>query len=382
LQEPEQVRQSRLIREAQQAAAESGIDPVSEPERFLEVVDPIVEGDPLLRSGIRAQIVRLQRELATEPQKRVVRVVGGTEQANQYADQFPNLSLSSLSEGQSATINLEGNRPTGIDVETADRPETFTTLTAEEKQAAGIDPTEFAQRNNLTRRIHTAGGQTINVGDESNPAFDALTDQFKNDLTQASEAATQATGLLQEVNRATDLLSQGNFSTGAVRPVLTGLRGIAEDLGVSIDPALREAGVENLGEVSDAESFRAFSSNLTTRIAGRLPSNLNQSEINLILDASSQLGKTPEANASALAAFKASAELTQRNASRLTEAAAEGTQELIAEQRRQREKGTEEFEALAERYKEEILEQRSGAASDTSQGDGRLRYNPETGRVE
>jgi len=66
LQEPEQVRQSRLIREAQQAAAESGIDPVSEPERFLEVVDPIVEGDPLLRSGIRAQIIRLQRELAPE----------------------------------------------------------------------------------------------------------------------------------------------------------------------------------------------------------------------------------------------------------------------------------------------------------------------------
>jgi hypothetical protein len=66
LQEPEQVRQSRLIREAQQAAAESGIDPVAEPERFLEVVDPIVEGDPLLRSGIRAQIIRLQRELAPE----------------------------------------------------------------------------------------------------------------------------------------------------------------------------------------------------------------------------------------------------------------------------------------------------------------------------
>jgi len=66
LQEPEQVRQSRLIREAQQAAAESGVDPVSEPERFLEVIDPIVESDPLLKSGIRSQIIRLQRELAPE----------------------------------------------------------------------------------------------------------------------------------------------------------------------------------------------------------------------------------------------------------------------------------------------------------------------------
>jgi len=66
LQEPEQVRRSRLITEAQQAAAESGIDPVAEPERFLEVIDPIVESDPLLKSGIRSQIVRLQRELAPE----------------------------------------------------------------------------------------------------------------------------------------------------------------------------------------------------------------------------------------------------------------------------------------------------------------------------
>jgi len=117
-------------------------------------------------------------------------------------------------------------------------------------------------------------------------------------------------------------------------------------------------------------------------LAERLPGNLNQQEINLISNASSQLGKTPEANAAALASFRAGAELAQRNASRLTEEAAKGTQQLIAEQRRQRERGTEDFEALAERYKEEILEQRSGAASDTSQGGGRLRYNPETGRVE
>jgi len=268
------------------------------------------------------------------------------------------------------------------DFEAPTQRETFTPLTPEEKQRLNLDPTKFAQRNDLTGRVHTSGGQTINVGDESNPAFDALTDQFKNDLTQASEAATQATGLLQEVNRATDLLSQEDFSTGAVRPVLTGLRGIAEDLGVSIDPALREAGVENLGDVSDAEAFGAFSANLTTRLAERLPGNLNQQEINLISSASSQLGKTPEANAAALASFRAGAELAQRNASRLTEAAAKGTQELIAEQRRQRERGTGDFEALAERYKKEILERRSGAASDTSQGGGRLRYNPETGRVE
>jgi len=71
LQEPEQVRRSRLITEAQQAAAESGVDPVSEPDRFLEVIDPIVESDPLLKSGIRSQIIRLQRELAPDPRNAI-----------------------------------------------------------------------------------------------------------------------------------------------------------------------------------------------------------------------------------------------------------------------------------------------------------------------
>jgi len=372
---PPEVQQAEAIKQVQQEVAERGLDPTTNPREFGQYVSSrfqeLGQSDLATRSLLQAR--QLESQFAPEPveTERVIR--GGTKLGE----------AAGLREGESAVGTfVNGQRTSLSDVERQEQPERFTPLTPEEKQAIGIDPTKFAQRNNLTGRVHTSGGQTINVGDEADPAFDALTDQFKNDLTQASEAATQATGLLEEVNRATDILSQGDFSTGRVRPVLTSLRGIAEDLGVSVDPALRQAGVENLGDVSDAESFRAFSSNLTTRLAERLPGNLNQQEINLISDASSQLGKTPEANAAALASFKAGAELAQRNASRLTEAAAKGTSELIAEQRRQRERGVEEFETLADRYKEDILNQRSSASPDTSQGDGRLKYNPDTGRVE
>jgi len=351
---PEEDRAMQL-QGLQDRLAQQGLDPSQDPYGFFTGLAS--ELNNMGMQGEAVQAMMQAREFATDP----VEMKPATFY-NPETDQY----VQGAYTPQGVPIDTATGQPLGqgfveSDYESPTQRETFTPLGPEEKQALGIDADKFAQRNDLTGRVHTASGQTINVGDQANPAFDALTDQFKNDLTQASEAATQATGLLEEVNRATNLLSQGDFTTGSVRPVLTGLRGIAEDLGVSIDPALREAGVENLGDVSDAQSFAAFSANLTTRLAERLPGNLNQQEINLISSASSQLGKTPEANASALAAFRAGAELAQRNASRLTEAAAQGTQELIAEQRRQRERGTEEFETLSERYKQEILEQRRGS---------------------
>ncbi|MDR9407192.1 MAG: hypothetical protein RI516_08230, partial [Spiribacter sp.] len=104
LQEPEQVRRSRLITEAQQAAAESGIDPVAEPDRFLEVIDPIVENDPLLKSGIRSQIIRLQRELAPEPVETEIRFVGGTPRAKALQQRYP--EVGQVEDGQEITLTL------------------------------------------------------------------------------------------------------------------------------------------------------------------------------------------------------------------------------------------------------------------------------------
>jgi hypothetical protein len=252
--------------------------------------------------------------------------------------------------------------------EEPEQTEEFVPLTPEQKTALNLDPNKFAQRNTVTGRVHTSGGQTINVGGEQDPAYEALTDQFKSDLERASKSASQATGLLQEVDRATTILSDPGFNTGAARPVLTNLRALAEDLGVSVDPALEAAGVEDLGQVSSAEAFRAFSANLTTRLAERLPGNLNQQEINLISTASSNLGKTPEANAEALASFRAAAELAQQRASSLTRAASQGTDAFIEEQKRQREVGIDRFRRLTERYKQRILEER-GASTERVGGE-------------
>lgn len=358
LDEPPEVKRNNAIRQVQQEVAERGLDPMANPAEFGEFVSSRFQEleQPELAMRTQLQI----RQMMPEQEERRVTLRGGTEEAEQFAQR----TGYTVPEGQTFALGLKGDSVTSEENITPEQDANFVPLTAEEKQQIGLPVDTFAQRNTRTDRIHTAGGQTIEVGGEADPAIDALGDQFKGDLERASEAATQATGLLEEVNRATDLLSQPDFNTGAARPLINQFRAIADDLGVSLDPALEEAGVENIGQISDAQSFAAFSANLTTRLAERLPGNLNQQEINLITRASSDLGKTPEANAEALAAFRAGSELAQQRANDLTEAASGGTEAFIAEQRRQRETGTERFERLSERYRKEILESRRGEQQD------------------
>lgn len=355
--ETEADRKSRILGQIQQEVVDRGFDPMTDPEGTFNYISERARelGDPQVAALAQRQkfdYIRQLREMMPEPVERNA--------ATFYNPQTGEFVRGYTAEG--VAFDESGNRlPSGFVEREFERPTqnaSFVTLSAEEKQSIGIDTNKFAQRNTVTGRVHTSGGQTINVGGQPDPAFEALTKQVENDLTSASEAATQATGLLQEVNRATQILSNPEFNSGAARPILTNLRALAEDLNVSIDPALEAAGVEDLGQVSGAESFRAFSANLTTRLAERLPGNLNQQEINLISTASSDLGKTPEANAEALASFRAGAELAQQRANALSRAALEGTEAFLDEQRRQREAGIERFERLAERYKQEILQSR------------------------
>lgn len=99
-----------------------------------------------------------------------------------------------------------------------------------------------------------------------------------------------------------------------------------------------------------------------------MPGNLNQQEINLIKTAASDYGRSPEANARVLAAFRASAELSQRRANELNEAAWDGTESFLATQRKHTETGLEEFRRLTEKYQQEILSSRGTAPPSDQNG--------------
>ena len=350
---PPEVQRNEAIKQVQSEVAERGLDPTANPSEFGDFVAKRFEelGQGELATKTRLQIQQLmpeKDELPAEAQNLEFRakesgLVKGTPEYKRF-------------------MRSGGEMP--------EQQDSFRPLTKQQKEQFGIPGEKFAQINTGTGRIHTSSGQTINVGGGSDPAIDALGDQFKEDLKRASEAASQATGILQEVDQATDVLMNPDFGTGQVKSAVTGLRGIAEDLGVSIDPALEAAGVENLSDVSDAESFRGFSSNLTTRLAERLPGNLNTQELNLLKDAATNLGKRPKANARALASFRASAELAQDRATALTRAAANGQEAFINEQERQRNLGVERFEKLTSRYTDEIMQERNATPSnDESSGD-------------
>src|SRR6056297_3014747 len=158
---PAEVQRNEAIRQVQQEVSQLGLDPLSNPTEFGQVVSSRF------------------RDLGYDDL-----AVQSLLQARQLQGDAPDTSTFYSPEGEpvQASVNREGrlvtldNRDiTGQGFGTSRPPqedETFVPLTPEEKRQAGINPDVFAQRNTVTKKIHTGGGQTINVGGEPDPAVE------------------------------------------------------------------------------------------------------------------------------------------------------------------------------------------------------------------
>lgn len=195
-------------------------------------------------------------------------------------------------------------------------PEMFRTLgPAAIQSSIQPDPLTFEQQLELRRAGASRTNVSTNVGGEKKFSEETgkLTAQRLDDVIKTGRSAV---GTQQSLNQAADLLVEGGVSTGTLQPAITGLQGLAADLGVDIDSALKKANIRSLGSLQDKQEFDRLSKTVIIDGFEKFKGNLNDREVRLALDAFSNLGKSEGANIKALASLKASSQLAIERAQR------------------------------------------------------------------
>lgn len=126
------------------------------------------------------------------------------------------------------------------------------------------------------------------------------------------EAGNTAANMEQSLTQLSGLLASG-VPTGSLQPAVTGLQGVAADLGIDLSGVAKAAGVD-LGRLETKEEFDRVSTALVIDGFEKFKGNLNQQEVKLAIDAFPRLGRGEEGNRLAIASMLASARLAQERA--------------------------------------------------------------------
>lgn len=168
------------------------------------------------------------------------------------------------------------------------------------------------------------------------------------------ETGDRAASSLPIFSQLSDLLSRGT-QTGAVTSLTLPLREIATDLGVDVNKIGEALGV-NAGEITSQQDFNRLAARVVIDSFEQFKGNLNPQEVKIALDAAANLGKTPEANASAIAAGMAAAQIAAEDGARAAAAQSGDEVRTVAVERARR--GVDRFKMLKGQFEQQILSSR------------------------
>lgn len=202
-------------------------------------------------------------------------------------------------------------------------------------------------------------GPLVSVNNSGETAFDKESAKklagLQSDIVSAGELAA---GTLPNFAQLSTLLGSG-VQTGAVASSTLPLRAFARDLGVDLDASAKALGV-NFGDVVSQQDFDRVSRQVIIDGFAKFKGNLNEKEVELAVNAFGNLGRTPEANISAIAAGMAAAQLAAEDGARAIQAQSSADVRALSAERARR--GTGRFTQLKKQYEEQIKANRQQAA--------------------
>lgn len=246
-------------------------------------------------------------------------------------------------------------------------------LTIKDQRAAPPSPELFYQGNTATQKAWDPDkGAYVVVG--SRPTFapgvninmpagetafakesGKLLAQRKFEIVGSGERAANA---LPQLSQLGDLMSSG-VKTGPASSITLPLRAFARDVGVDVDAVAESLGVP-LGDVVSQEDFERLSAQVIIDGFEKFKGNLNEKEVGLAMNSFGNLGRSEEANISAIAAAMAAAELAAEDGARAVQAGTSNDLIQLATERARR--GTDKFKQLKSQYESQIKSARPAAA--------------------
>jgi len=211
-----------------------------------------------------------------------------------------------------------------------------------------------------------------------------LSDPQVSTIENAAEAGDQARNIEFTLGAVEDLAVQEDIPQDALQPLITGAQGYADALGLDFEGALSSLGYEGIGDLSGKQELNRLYTDLVIRGFDKFKGNLNDREVRLAQNAQPGIGKSRDANLKAIATQRAAAEIAKRDSRMFLSATT--PDEFSSALERRDERSLDEFRELRDTYYEQ-LKSKSGGTQGQEGGsqegqNERLRYNPETGRLE
>lgn len=155
-------------------------------------------------------------------------------------------------------------------------------------------------------------GTTINVGDQQTAFSKELGKQQAEQLSAIIQTGQRANATEQDLKQMAALLNAGT-ETGTLQPLLSGLQGLAADLGVDVEGAAQKAGID-IGDLANKQEFDRLAKRVIIDGFEKFKGNLNQREVELAENAFANLGRDEEANKFAIASLIASQRIAKQRA--------------------------------------------------------------------
>jgi hypothetical protein len=307
--EPPEVKRANAIRQVQEEVRQTGLDPMSNPAEFGELVSNRFQelGYPDLALRTQMQIRQMMPE-AQEPE-------------GLY--------------GQYVAARRAGDIPESLSFQ------------------------EFRQ---------SGSGPQTSVTVEGDTTPPELTDAQQSVIENYSSTAETARGVEFDLYQAGEILSQEDVDTGRLQPLILNVQGIAEDLGIDFNEALANAGFEGVGDLASKEELDRVLNRVLINSFDKFKGNLNTREVNIAFDANSNIGRSKEANIRGIATQLAANELARERGSRAVNISSPS--EFKNFQNEVQEAGTEKLIELRDKYEKQIREGRFGTAAGQPEATG------------
>lgn len=227
----------------------------------------------------------------------------------------------------------------------------------------GIPEGERAEVENLVRNddgtysasnISRFGGAGVEVNNITNPPLaniDKVGEGILKSVIESGEVAVRQERSLTEV---ADILSDPKVQTGALQPAITGLQGLADDLGVNLEGMASELGI-NIGNLASKQEFDRLTTEVIIDGFDKFKGNLNAQEVRLAVSAFANFGKSEDANIMATASLLASARIAAKSAEDLQRAMFNGDNQGVADAVNRRfSTDVDEFKEMRDKIASEI----------------------------
>jgi len=371
---PAEVQQSEAIRQVQKEVADRGLDPMSNPREFGDFVAGRFQelGQPQLATRSLLQARQIESQFAPEQPE--------------LPAAAQNLAFRAQQAGlEPGTPEYREFMRTGGDVETGQGEfKTYYGPGGEAVQAR-VEGNELRTLSgeNITGQGYSTSSRTPQVSIDQRERPELSGPQVST-VENAAEAGNQARNIEFTLGAIEDLAVQEDIPQDALQPLITGAQGYAEALGLDFERALSSLGYEGIGDLSGKQELNRLYTDLVIRGFDKFKGNLNDREVRLAQNAQPGIGKSRDANLKAIATQRAAAEIAKRDSRMFLSATTPDEFSNALEKRDER--SLDEFRELRDTYYEQ-LKSKSGGAQGQEGGsqegqNERLRYNPETGRLE